>query len=189
MWEPRRFTALRASTACYRDSFTFLPYRSDDGPLVTKPCIVTNYIRVNKASCNSKPWLFVNMHKQETSTETRVWVLYYDRRSAGQSVLEQSTHLGLTTRSWLLSDSCGCVHLGRPFWREDGSGICNCYWPSPAQSFSGPSPLRLVAIFYCLRFETSLFVASYDSQGHGGGIRTRLHAGVKLESRGSQIVV
>jgi hypothetical protein len=26
--------------------------------------------------------------------------LCYDRRSAGQSVLEQSTHLGLTTRSW-----------------------------------------------------------------------------------------
>jgi hypothetical protein len=32
-----------------------------------------------------------------------------------------------------------------------------------------------VAIFYCLRFETSLFVASYNSQGHGGGIRPRLH--------------
>jgi hypothetical protein len=29
----------------------------------------------------------------------------------------------------------------------------------------------------CLRFETSLFVASYDSQGHGGGIRLRLHTG------------
>jgi hypothetical protein len=29
--------------------------------------------------------------------------------------------------------------------------------------------------YYCLRFETSLFVASYDSQGHGGGIRPRLH--------------
>jgi hypothetical protein len=28
--------------------------------------------------------------------------------------------------------------------------------------------------FY-LRFETSLFVASYDSQGYGGGIRARLH--------------
>jgi hypothetical protein len=28
--------------------------------------------------------------------------LCYDRRSAGQSVLEQSTHLGLTTRSLLL---------------------------------------------------------------------------------------
>jgi hypothetical protein len=28
-----------------------------------------------------------------------------------------------------------------------------------------------VTIFYCLRIETSLFVASYDSQGHGGGIR------------------
>jgi hypothetical protein len=45
----------------------------------------------------------------------------------------------------------------------------------PAQSFSGPSPLELETIFYCLRLETSLFVAFYDSQGHGGGIRPRLH--------------
>jgi hypothetical protein len=62
-----------------------------------------------------------------------------------------------------------------------------------------------MTIFYCLRFETpiilegqvfvfiflrnrvvrlypkalgSLFVASYDSQGDGGGIRFRLHTGV-----------
>jgi hypothetical protein len=28
------------------------------------------------------------------------------------------------------------------------------------------------------RFETSLFVASCDSQGYGGGIRTRLHTGM-----------
>jgi hypothetical protein len=31
-----------------------------------------------------------------------------------------------------------------------------------------------VTIFYCLRFETSLIVASYDSQCHGGGIRIPL---------------
>jgi hypothetical protein len=31
-----------------------------------------------------------------------------------------------------------------------------------------------VAIFYCLRFETSLFFASYDSQGYGGGIPPRI---------------
>jgi hypothetical protein len=30
-------------------------------------------------------------------------------------------------------------------------------------------------MFYCIRFETSLFVASYDSQFYGGGIRARLH--------------
>jgi hypothetical protein len=34
-----------------------------------------------------------------------------------------------------------------------------------------------VTVVYRLRFETSLFIASYDSQGHGGGIRTRLHTG------------
>jgi hypothetical protein len=38
--------------------------------------------------------------------------------------------------------------------------------------------LGLATIFYCLTFETSLFVASYDSQGHGGGIRSRLHTGM-----------
>jgi hypothetical protein len=30
--------------------------------------------------------------------------------------------------------------------------------------------MGLVTIIYCLRVETSLFVASYDSQGYGGGI-------------------
>jgi hypothetical protein len=40
-------------------------------------------------------------------------VLYYDRRSVGQSVLEKSTHLGLTTRFSLLSDDYGFVDMGR----------------------------------------------------------------------------
>jgi hypothetical protein len=107
--------------------------------------------------------------------------------SAGQSVLEQSTHLGLTTRSWLLSDSCGYVGLGCPLSREDGSAVCNCYWPSPAESFSGPSPVGLAAIFYCLSFQTALFVASYDSQDHGGGIRPGLHTGERT-IRNTQII-
>jgi hypothetical protein len=38
--------------------------------------------------------------------------------------------------------------------------------------------LLVLAIFYCTIFETSLYVASYDSHGHDGGIRTRLHRGV-----------
>jgi hypothetical protein len=36
----------------------------------------------------------------------------------------------------------------------------------------------LVTIFYCLRFETSLFVASYGPQVYGGGIRHCLHTEV-----------
>jgi hypothetical protein len=35
-------------------------------------------------------------------------------------------------------------------------------------------------MFYCLRFEAFLFVASYDYQGYGGGIRSRLHTGSGL---------
>jgi hypothetical protein len=75
------------------------------------------------------------------------------------------------------SDSYVLDSVGHPLWREDGSVFCMCCWPLPAQSFSGPSPLGLATVFYCLRFQTSLFVASYDSQGHGGGIRPRLHTG------------
>jgi hypothetical protein len=66
--------------------------------------------------------------------------------------------MGLTTRSLLLLDSCGFVDVGRSLLREDGSVVCNCCWPSLAQSFSGPSPVGFATIFYCLRFETSFFV-------------------------------
>jgi hypothetical protein len=74
-----------------------------------------------------------------------------------------------------LSDRYVLLSVGRPIWREDGSVFCMCRWPLPAQYFSGPSPLGLETVFYCLRFGISRFVASYDSQGHGGGIRPRLH--------------
>jgi hypothetical protein len=47
----------------------------------------------------------------------------------------------------------------------------------------GSESLGLVTIFYCLRFETSLFVASYDSQGYGGGSQPCLHTdGSELNS-------
>jgi hypothetical protein len=65
--------------------------------------------------------------------------------------------------------------VGRSLWRENGAVVYNCCWPAPTQSFSGPSPVELMTIFYCPRFENSLFVASYDSQGYGGNIRPRLH--------------
>jgi hypothetical protein len=69
------------------------------------------------------------------------------------------------------------VDVERCLWREDGSVVYNCRWPLPEQSFSGPSPVELVAIFCCLRFESSPSVASFDSKGYGGGIRRRLHTG------------
>jgi hypothetical protein len=54
----------------------------------------------------------------------------------------------------------GLLIWGRPLWWEDGSAVCNCYWSSPAQSFLGPSPVRLVAIFYCLDSSLKVIVLS-----------------------------
>jgi hypothetical protein len=87
---------------------------------------------------------------------------------------------GLRPDLYYLGESYGLVLVGLPLWREDGSVFYICCWPLPAQSFFGLSPLGLTIIFYCLTFETSLFVASYDSQGHGGGIRSRLHTGIYI---------
>jgi hypothetical protein len=43
----------------------------------------------------------------------------------------------------------------------------------------GSNSSGLATIFYCLRFETCLFVDSYDSQGYSGSNRTRLHTGIR----------
>jgi hypothetical protein len=90
-----------------------------------------------------------------------------------RSISKFEPHLGHMTRYLLLFDSYGLVFVGHPLWREDGSVFCICYWPSPAQSFSPSSPLGLTTKFYCLSSESSNFIASYDSQGHGGDIRPR----------------
>jgi hypothetical protein len=89
----------------------------------------------------------------------------------------------------LRPDFCYCQTVaGLLMWgalsdERTGSVVYNCCCPSPSQSFSGPSPAVLVNIFYCLRFETSHFAASYDSHGYGGGIRPRLHTGFDHKSK------
>jgi hypothetical protein len=108
------------------------------------------------------------------------WVEFYITTDSQPASLSwyKAPIWGLRPDLYYLYDSYGLLLVGRPLWREDGSEFYICYWPLPAQSFFGPSPLDLATIFYCLTFETSLFVPTYDSQGHGGGIRSRLHTGI-----------
>jgi hypothetical protein len=94
-----------------------------------------------------------NCHTASSEPSSRKSKLCYGRRSVGQSVFVSSPHLGPKTRFLLLSHNCWFVEVGRPLWREDRSVAYNWYWPSPKQSFSGPSPAGQVTMFYCLRFE------------------------------------
>jgi hypothetical protein len=74
--------------------------------------------------------------------------------------------------------------------------LYNCFWALPERSLLGLSPAELTALFYCLIWDSSnlegqvpvfisprnrvaqslgsFLVASYDSQGYGGSILTRL---------------
>jgi hypothetical protein len=63
------------------------------------------------------------------------------------------------TFSFLLSENCFSLLLGRPLWQEDGSAICSavCQWSESRRTCNHTllSPLRLLG---------SLSIASYDSQ-------------------------
>jgi hypothetical protein len=58
-----------------------------------------------------------------------------------------------------LSDNCGFLDARLPPWRDDGSVIYsyNCFWYTPEQSLSGPSPTELTTIFYCLISNSKLY--------------------------------
>jgi hypothetical protein len=118
------------------------------GATFVAPQFQHEYIRAVTAS--GPLWALCNLCQCVKSKSK----LCYGRRSVGQSVLVPSLHLGPKTRFLLLSDSCGFVDVGRLLCREDGSVVYNCCWSSPAQSFSVPSSMELMTIFYGLRFET-----------------------------------
>jgi hypothetical protein len=141
--------------------------------------LISGSLTNSSANCSISLHSRLLIHEFTGTAEIEVTL----RLAVSQSVsLGVEPHLGLMTRYILLFDNYGLAFAGNPLWREDGSVSCVCCWRWPALSFSGPSPLGLTTVFYSLRFETSLFVASYDSQGHGVGIRPRLHTGGTAES-------
>jgi hypothetical protein len=147
--------------------------------------VYLNSLLTNSSPVRSNPLFALNdiSLPTESWTQVKVNVKVMLRPTVSRPVGLGIKHpTGAYGQVLLLSDSCWFVDVGRSLWREDGSVVYNCSWSLPMQTFSGPTPMGLVTIIYCLRFETSLFVSSYDSQGYGGGIRPRLHTGGILDS-------
>jgi hypothetical protein len=142
-----------------------------------------------------------NSTKSSPGLKSQSSKLCYDRQSVGQSVLVSSTHLGLTTRFYYCQTIAGLLmwgalsdeRTGLPFTNAAGPRQRSHSWvrvgtrdhillsqirDSPNLEGQVPvfiSPRNRVAQLYPPALG-SLFVASYDSQGYGGSIRTRLHA-------------
>jgi hypothetical protein len=76
-----------------------------------------------------------------------------DWRSLGQHVLVSGTHLGPMTRFYYCQAVAFLLICAPSLTR---SRVCTLQLllDSPAQSFLGPSPSRLITIFYCPKFET-----------------------------------
>jgi hypothetical protein len=73
------------------------------------------------------------------------------------------------TRFLLLSDSCWFVDVGRSLTRGQVCRLQLLLALASADIFGSDSH-GTRDHNYCFRYETSLFVASYNSQGYGGGI-------------------
>jgi hypothetical protein len=195
MWQPRRLTTLWAFTACCRDSFTFYLY--------LRLLNVSRVVRPRYTEVAGSPPCLLGAHWNSTPIkkrgrgpqETELWVETDLKASWGitQQVSRMHTSPESESESYVTTDgqSASLSWSKVPIWglRPD---LCYCQtvvglfmWDALSDertglSFTiaaGPSPVGLAIIFYCLRFETSLFVTSYDSQGYGGGIRLRLHTG------------
>jgi hypothetical protein len=86
------------------------------------------------------------------------------RLTVSQSVsLGVEPPLRIMTRYLLMFDNYG-LSFGAPSLTRGRVCLLYILLALASAVFSGLSPLVLAIIFYCLRFETSLFVASYDSQ-------------------------
>jgi hypothetical protein len=138
-------------------------------------------------------------------TPPELELLYYRWFVANQFVLATSP-FRLTTSDFILQLNTWGYNPYVTFSLTRG-WVCrfNCCWSTPAQSFSGltscgthdhillsqirdsPNLEGQVPVFISPRNRVvwlyrqalgSLFVASYDSQGYGGGIRPRLHTGI-----------
>jgi hypothetical protein len=67
-------------------------------------------------------WLLNSLSNDSTTVRVRVRVILQPTVSR-PVCLGISTHLGLKTRSLILSDGCRLVDVGRSLWREDGSQV------------------------------------------------------------------
>jgi hypothetical protein len=110
---------------------------------------LSNCPRPQLLASNSNSSQRLNPNSILTTTEFEVKILSWPTVSFGVS-----THLGPKIRFLLLSESCEFIDVGCILWREDGSVVYNSCWPSPEQSFLGPSPEGLMTIFHCIGFKT-----------------------------------
>jgi hypothetical protein len=109
---------------------------------------------VSARSHLSPPWLWSHGDYSPTAPAAFSLKSIYDWGFTTNQFVLVPSPLRPTTSIFLNRIFAVIVLMSYPLWREDGSAVYNCYWVSPAQSFSGPSHAGLMIIFYCLRLET-----------------------------------
>jgi hypothetical protein len=107
------------------------------------------------------------------SLTVRHWVSCYDRWSVGQSL--GIKHPSGACERIFICQTVACLLMWSALF-DEGTGL-------PFTNAAGPrqrSHSRVREHILLSQIRDFLFVASYDSQGYGGGIRPLLHTGILL---------
>jgi hypothetical protein len=147
---------LSSFPACYVFNNRSLATASNSGDF---SAFRTHGVSVRRISRNWTLTHFTSLHSTEVLTTLNSGIrirvtlrlaVYHQSVRLGDKPLETHDQIFLFS-NWTLGVT---VFMEHSLWREDGCVIYNCCWPSPTQSFPGPSPPWLMTTFYCLRFET-----------------------------------
>jgi hypothetical protein len=141
MWEPRRLTNLWASTACYRDSVTFLPLLpllsvlcSWTGGVLSSQCLhdISWTAAVKLTSCQTMPWAGI---------EYTTFCIYCCVEKNIHSTSHQDTSVCVATRLW---GEDGTIEVWVPIGGSDFSLIHSVQTnPWSQSSLLGNGYLRL----------------------------------------------
>jgi hypothetical protein len=107
-------------------------------------------------SIRSSWYQCVNRLQSQISTDNPLRLKSMSHYDQSASMTWCQAPMSPATNFILFKISCGFVEVVRPLWGEVKSVLYNCFWVSPAQSFSGPSPAVLMTIILLSQIWDSL---------------------------------
>jgi hypothetical protein len=140
------------------EDYTWIFYKIDEGNILSIQCTISLRGPKSMRKVDGLSHIFIDFYVPALTLSCKLKLrlklkLCYDRGQSASLSWNKAPIWGLRPDFYYCQTVAGLLMWGA-FCDENGSAVYNSCWSSPAQPFLGTSPVGLVTIFYCLRFET-----------------------------------